>query len=586
MKKIDILVHQSFGAGAMLVLMLALSACAYRTTDEDWERNGKVRLLLNWPTAKHPSAMTYYFYKDGTDRPLVRLADAAGYEGTLPVGDYRVVVCNTDCGNVLLAMDNGYDRACGKAREVAGLKSASVPLAHPYNLYGAGCSRIRVDGEATVVEQLHPASLIKTLDLNLRIDIGTDDRLTGLSARLTGVSSEVHIPTGKPLFDTPAFMEFRPEQTASGVYGASLNLFGLHGEGEGGEPVELFLTLTTSSGKEYTTFADITREVGEAFDKSLSAHVVLDLTVVYNEAGGIQLVLTDWKEGAGGADSDSRKVQLRAFSEKLSAESASPAVVFFAKGSESGKYTELWKASVAPSGRASLSETKYYPTDNSPLYLIGFAPEGRPVGEGEIAYLTDDGRQDILLSSEQSGSLADMFWQEKKSFVFTHLLSQLRFRLSCDASGSKQEWRLRSLTAEGAQGEAVLSLNSRTLLFAGKKTDITVCAPTDEANLVPLSADWVELPEVVLIQPGVPLALTAVVVGRNGNTQRFDHLPVTLREVGGTTVAGTSYLLSVVLRAGDACTLSAQVAAWKKGNGGSGDVAPPDNKQTVTGLIN
>lgn len=269
-----------------------------------------------------------------------------------------------------------------------------------------------------------------------------------------------------------------------------------------------------------------------------------------------------------------KEVQLRAFSEKLWGESAFPYVVFFAKGSEPGKYTELWKASVTPSGRTSLSETKYYPTDDSPLYLVGFAPEGRPVGEGEIAYLTDNGQQDILISGEQSGSLTDMFWQEKKSFVFTHLLCQLRFRLRCDASGKEQGWKLRSLAAEGMQGEAVLSLNSGTLSFAGEKMDVTVCGPTYEDDLVALDTDWIELPEVIMIQPGVPVTLTAVVEDQHGNHKRFDHLPVTFREAGGTTTAGTSYLLSVVLRAGDACTLSAQVAAWKKGNAGSGDVVP------------
>lgn len=290
-----------FLAGVMVLLVL--SACTYRATDEDWEKNGKVRLLLDWQAAKHPAGMTYYFYQEGTARPVVRPGDASGYEGTLPVGVYKVVVCNTDCSNVLLQMENGYEGACGKAREVSGLKSASVPVAHPGNLYGAGCSLIRVDGAAAAVEELHPASLVKTLDLNMRITISDADRLTDLSARLTGVSAEVHIPTGKPLFGTPAFMEFRPAQTVSGVYSASLNLFGLHQGEEGGEAVELFLTLTTKSGKVYTPFTDITREVSEAFGESLSAHIVLDLTVSYNEATGMTMILTGWKEGTGSADS-------------------------------------------------------------------------------------------------------------------------------------------------------------------------------------------------------------------------------------------------------------------------------------------
>lgn len=33
-----------------LVGALALSACTYHTPDEDWEKNGRVRLLLDWQT--------------------------------------------------------------------------------------------------------------------------------------------------------------------------------------------------------------------------------------------------------------------------------------------------------------------------------------------------------------------------------------------------------------------------------------------------------------------------------------------------------------------------------------------------------
>lgn len=55
-----------------LVGALALAACTYHTPDEDWEENGRVRLLLDWQTRAQPSVMTYHFYKDGTGSPVVR----------------------------------------------------------------------------------------------------------------------------------------------------------------------------------------------------------------------------------------------------------------------------------------------------------------------------------------------------------------------------------------------------------------------------------------------------------------------------------------------------------------------------------
>lgn len=287
---------------AFLVCVFAISSCTYHVPDEDWEKNGKVRLHLDWQTrSSYPSGMTYYFYKDGTGHPVVRLGSVTGYEGTLPSGHYKVVVCNTDCDNVQLEMNNGYEQALGKARLISSLKSASVHIARPGNLYGTGCQSIDVGGEKTVVEELYPVSLVKTLELNIKVTGGEDIRLTGLSGRLTGVSSQIQISTGKALFDTPAFMAFEPESANPGVYTSSLNLFGLSDGGEEGDPVELYLTLTLKDGKEVTSFTDITGEVGKAFEQSISAHVVLDLEIAYDEINGATITLSGWKEGTGEA---------------------------------------------------------------------------------------------------------------------------------------------------------------------------------------------------------------------------------------------------------------------------------------------
>lgn len=287
----------------LFACVLAMSSCVYHMPDEDWEKNGKVRLHLDWQTrSSYPSGMTYYFYKDGTGRPVIRSGSASGYEGTLPSGQYKVVVCNTDCDNVQLEMDNGYEQAFGKARQISALKSASVHIARPGNLYGTGGQLIDVGGEKIVVEELYPVSLVKTLELNIKVTGGEGNILiTGLSGRLTGVSSQVQIPTGKALFNTPAFMAFEPESANPGVYTSSLNLFGLSDGGEDGDPVELYLTLQMKNGKEITLSTDITGEVGDAFEQSVSAHVVLDLEIAYDEINGATITLSGWKEGTGEA---------------------------------------------------------------------------------------------------------------------------------------------------------------------------------------------------------------------------------------------------------------------------------------------
>lgn len=262
-------------------------------------------------------------------------------------------------------------------------------------------------------------------------------------------------------------------------------------------------------------------------------------------------------------------LQLYAFSEKLSGKDSFADSVFFVKGLIPAEYTEIWKAYVKADGKATLTEPRYYPSDDSRIYLRGFAPEGRLGGDGQITW-SIDGKQDILVTDEQNGCLTDMFWQEKKAFVFTHLLTQLRFRFQCDTGGKEKGWKLFGLSVEGVQSEAMLSAVNKELSFSGEKGAVTVLDRTDGGERLPLDTDWVDVPEMVMIQPGVTVGLTVVLEDRRGNLTRFENLPVSFHEADGYPVAGTSYLLSVMLHGDGACSLSAQVSEWKRGNNGMG----------------
>lgn len=286
-----------------LLAVVVLSGCTYRMPDEDWDKNGKVRLLLRRQNSGCPENMTWYFYPEGSESPLIRTGDISGYEGTLPLGRYRVAVCNTGCPGVTLEMENGYEEACGRAQQLSSLKSSSVHIGRPGNLYGAGLELIEVGKGETVAKELSPANLVRTLEMNIKVTGGDkgESAPAVLFGRLSGVSSRVHIPSGKPLFDTPAFMTFEPEEVSPGVYASSLDLFGLSPGEEDGEPVDLSLTMTLPSGSEVTSSTDITEEVKDAFTATITTHVILDLVVRYDEMGGLTITLTDWKPGNDGS---------------------------------------------------------------------------------------------------------------------------------------------------------------------------------------------------------------------------------------------------------------------------------------------
>lgn len=263
---------------------------------------------------------------------------------------------------------------------------------------------------------------------------------------------------------------------------------------------------------------------------------------------------------------EGHELVLRAYSGNLASQEAVAGSVCFAKGSESGKYTEIWEAFVASDGKVGWKTPKYYPHDDSPVFLCGFAPVGElsEEGEGDISYRID-GSQDIQVTLEQPGSLTDMFWQTNKSFEFVHLLSQLRFRVCCDETGEMNGWKLTQLLAEGVQSEVRLSLAERSLSFSGEPGEMSV-----DMKPLPLGQEWSDVSGVIMLQPGVPVSLTAVVEDSRGVETRFEHLPVAFAEEGGLPLAGTSYLLSVTLRGEGGSSLSARVAEWKRGNNGTG----------------
>lgn len=253
---------------------------------------------------------------------------------------------------------------------------------------------------------------------------------------------------------------------------------------------------------------------------------------------------------------------LRVFPGSLSG-SGTQGQLFFAKGTQQGKYTEIWKATFDKNGETHMDEPHYYPDDNSRLYLRGFAPQGKAFANDTV-HFTIDGKTDLIASNELSGCLTDMFWQQQKEFRFSHLLSQLRFKVGCDKEAQEKGWKLVDLYVVRTQCEAALSLADKKLVFSGDIKDIEV--PVEPTSL---GETWTDLPGQVLVQPDARIYLTAIVVDSDGRQTRLEYLPVTIHGGGSTSVGGTSYFISVMLRAKGTSQVSAGIADWEQGGSGS-----------------
>lgn len=95
-------------------------------------------------------------------------------------------------------------------------------------------------------------------------------------------------------------MVFEPELASSGVYSTIQNLFNLPEKDAGSSPVSLLLDMELADGIEVSTSIDITEEIGKAFIENTFS-VILDLTVRYDEIGGLTILLAEWKKGNEGS---------------------------------------------------------------------------------------------------------------------------------------------------------------------------------------------------------------------------------------------------------------------------------------------
>lgn len=168
------------GCLAAVCMLLPVMSCVYHDPDEDWNKNGKVRLMLNWKEKKRPVAMDYYFYQDGAavrSSAVVKLA--------VMRGRFRRATIGWLCVTPMVPMSNyrwkaATNPACAVARPASVLKAVSSGVEQPHGLYGTGGELLSVSGKTDRIAELYPVSLVRELELNIRVvGLSEVERLTG-----------------------------------------------------------------------------------------------------------------------------------------------------------------------------------------------------------------------------------------------------------------------------------------------------------------------------------------------------------------------------------------------------------------------
>lgn len=235
--------------------------------------------------------------------------------------------------------------------------------------------------------------------------------------------------------------------------------------------------------------------------------------------------------------------------------------VFFASSLTTGRYEAIWPAVVHEGGTADFTVPRYYPYDNSALYLRGFFPAASLYENALSFNLT--GAEDVRVSEERQGRLTDMFWNQEKSFTFNHLLTQLVFSLQTNYQ--TDSCCLQTLSVSGTRLQAILLPRNDTLTFSGPPVDVVAYDLSEQGDTLWLSEDkTIALPCCVLVELGASLSLNLTLT-ENGKIVECGPLPIVFHETDGKSQAGTSYRVTVTVSPRtDMQLVSVSVVDWER----------------------
>ena len=490
-------------------IILGLAACA---DDKDQkEHPGQGRFVASVGEMPAPLQQVFRLYPDGASPLDLQQKDGKwDVDEWLPAGSYDMAVAGFDASEVELSGGNTIGEANLQVRRVDGTALISS-LTQPVLLATAlDCS---IEEGKTCTLDFQPEDLRRVLLLTVDAGAGFPD--AKLSGTLSGIARSVRLATSQPAEGAGIALPFT--SLGGGRYKATAGILGV-APGEGGEDGnKLSLTLVTPAGEQFSFEEDLTEALAEAL-----------------QAGGDTLAVET---------SATPSVPIRLYTgirTRTLVDAFDETPVAVAAGTASGQYTESWQGT-ASDDEIVLTPQRYYPADGSTLYLRGYYPVA-PLQNGAVQY-TLTGKEDLMLSVEQDGSLGKHFDAVTTPLTYSHLLSQLNFTLKLKNAPSG--YKIRSVTLDGLASTAVVNLTTGVIEPSGNAGPVIVFAD-DGTGGFPIVNGVATLPGYVLVQPEATLTLDLVLAvdGNPAHDLVFNDLPV---RFDGSSEGGNAYDITIDL---------------------------------------
>ena len=478
------------------------------------EGEGQLVVTVESPGNK---ALTLRVFGEGLEKPLESRFEAteeAGIAGTfeswLPVGEYDALVTADVPEEIELNGTGSLATATAALRIPEGATTLPA-LNHP--VYAAVHAGITLAEGETATLPLQPEDIRKILRFTVTAPAGL---ISGpVETTLEGIAPEINLSTGKATSSATLGLTLPAPDTQN----ASRETAGVLGIGD--SPHLLTLSWQTTDGKKQVYSEDVSQQLKRALEAGTDT---IDVAVSASADVPIQLYTA---------------IRTRALVDKFN-----DTPVNIAYGTAAGQYTESWTG-IATDNGITLDPVRYYPSDGSSVYLRGYYPTA-PLTDGKVSYKLT-GKEDLMLSVEQSGSLSDRFEATESALTYRHLLSQLTFKLQL--KGTKPGYRIRSLHLNGLAASATITLGDETLVPEGEAAPVNIYDDGGTGG-IDIKDGVVTLPGYVLVQPKAELTIDFVMAVDNNpaHDKVFKNIPI--RFTGGSE-GGSAYIIEVTVDVSD-----------------------------------
>jgi len=277
-------------------------------------------------------ALEYYFYNVDTQiEYFTRVCDGIGnFEGTLPVGKYRIIAVNTNASGVTFSDMHSHEQATvytGNQSATRGVISnisdwnysdEEMPMTvidRGYRsqqfdkVYSAVMSDLTVSDVDTLHYEPVPALLTREITLTFTLDEKLSSWVSGLSGSLYGVYPSVHLFSGvtsdNEIRKSPeTCISYSATANTPQTWTATMQVFGLYNP-EHGEAYSNIMPITLNmNGTAVPTSIDLTgglSDILSSFEGNIPVEIPLEFEVEM-QWNGIEVISTvrPWKNGGTG----------------------------------------------------------------------------------------------------------------------------------------------------------------------------------------------------------------------------------------------------------------------------------------------